>query len=102
MQNEIAASHTTGLKTHVSARESKDSLLDCRSGSSTQFDDGQMLSPFDVADREPQLLATRTAATRSVRPVGRRLKPSPLCSEAARDSVVKQSEIVERCGRGAS
>ena len=42
MQNEIAASHTTGLKTHVSARESKDSLLDCRSGGAAQLDDGQM------------------------------------------------------------
>ena len=66
MLNEIAASYATGLNAHVSARKSKDSLLDCRSGSAAQVDDGQTLSAFGVAHREPQLVATRTAATRSV------------------------------------
>lgn len=59
MQNEIAASHTTGLKTHVSARESKDSLLDCRSGGAAQLDDGQMSPALDVAHRQSALLLAR-------------------------------------------
>ena len=47
-----------------------------RSGSAAKLDDGQMLPAFDVAHREPDLVAIGLAATWAVWPIGSRLQPS--------------------------
>ena len=54
-------------------------FIERRSGCATEVDDRQMLPVLDVADRESKPVATRTAATRSVRPFRSRLQPSPSC-----------------------
>ena len=50
-----------------------------RSSSAAQFDHGQMLPAFDVANREPKPVAPGTTATNSVRPFRSRLESSLPC-----------------------
>jgi hypothetical protein len=68
----------TRFRAHFSIGRKEGSSQQRGSGCATKLDDGEMLSPFNEAHREPDLVTALTAMARTMRPTGSRFNLSSL------------------------